>query len=561
VLTRDRLVVLIAAAGLTTVSIVRPVNSADAGAATQFTVALFAALLTGEAVVFALSFSAASAWPSLRDIDRHILFRHWVLVGAVAATAIAAGLLWHLPLAATFGALSFLAANVLGVYSFIRLFGIASAGGRATLLSRILADALRDPAGPDGASVVEAYLSALDQVLNSGDPAAIRALVGQLIAAAPGPEWPDEAYAVHLTVIRSLARALLLRGGDPNVLGDCVDEVVHSVVHSARHRPDADGPLGALGRQLAWLARIARTLTAREACDPRAARQLIVRCSIARLVLMRVMDPDPMSPESDDEIGTPFPDALRLLTWLRGFSEYSGAHHPTAFYGAYEILAGRKFHGDYLYGDSILGRLREDLYGPVPLSEAAAGASRAAFGTVSEFDMFWCRLSVNAIATMNDVRLPVPAEFADPVALHGPLRVACELRTYAAHRWFGTAAEAMGLLMRLASQAPEPGSLWVRTGARLAAHGYDRLPRTAEFLRPAAMVLAVACRLAPLEPADNDAQLAEFLELLPPPVLAAAAVLASRVLPGAAEQPSPRQQIIVGLRALMEIGAHISGAR
>ena len=560
-LTRERAVIVIAAVGLMAVSIARPVNSAAAGAATQFTVALFAALLTGEAVIFALSFSAASAWPSLREIDRHILFRQWVLVGAVAASAIAIGLLWNLPFAASFGALLFLAANVLGVYSFVRLFGIASAGGRATLLSRNLAIALHDPAGPAGGPVVEAYLSALDQALNSGDPAAIRALVGQLSSAAPGAECPDEAFAVHLTVIRSLARALLLRGGDPNVLGDCVEEVVYSVVRAARHRPEADDPLGTLARQLAWLTRVARTLTARGACDPRAARELIVRCAQARLTLMRVMDPDPMSPESDEEIGTPFPDPLRLLTWLRGFCEYAGAHHPTAFYGVFEILAGRKFHGDYVYGDSVLGRLRDDLYGPAPLAGTAATASRAAFGTVGEFDLFWCRLSVNVIATMNDARLPVPTELAGPIVSHGPIRVASELRTYAAHRWFDTATEAIGLLTQLASQTPEPGSLWARTGARLAAQHSDRLQRTADFERPAAMVLAVACRLAPLEPGEPEAELAEFLERLPAPVLAAAGVLAVRVLPGAAEQSSPDRQIIVGLRTLLEIGAHISGAR
>jgi len=46
---------------------------------------VLASLLTGEAVVFALSFSVSSGWPSLREIDRHIAFREWVVTGWVAS--------------------------------------------------------------------------------------------------------------------------------------------------------------------------------------------------------------------------------------------------------------------------------------------------------------------------------------------------------------------------------------------------------------------------------------------------------------------------------------------
>jgi hypothetical protein len=552
---------LIAMAGLLAVSWSRPVAVADAGAATQFTVALFAALLTGEAVVFALAFSAASAWPSLREIDRHILFREWVLVGTVAAGAIAVGLLWNLRPVATFGALLFLGANVLGIFSFIRLFGIASVGGRSRLLARTLAAALTDPLSPSGAAVVDAYLSAVDQALSGGDQIALRELVRQLVAAGPGPHCPDAAYDVHFAVLRSLTRSVLLRDGDPESIGARIDDVIRAVIHTARFRPDADGPLGALGRQLGWTARVARTLVARGSAEPRTARQIIVLCHAARLRLARVMDPDPMSPSSADELGTPFPDPLRLLTWLRGFTEYGGAHHSMSYYGVYEILAGRKFTGDAVYGGAVLNQLREDLFGPAPLAGAAADRSRAEFGTVEEFDLFWCRLSVNAIATMNDDRFPVPPEFADPAAKHGVEEKSIELRTYATHRWFHTAPEAMSVLLRLASQSPDRDSLWERTTARQNSRGYDRVPATPVYRRPAAMVLAVACRLAPLEPEEDDVELAAFLALLPVPVLEAAARLAARVLPGADEPTDPAESIIVGLRVLLLLGRHTLAVR
>jgi hypothetical protein len=58
-----------------------PVDKDDVVAATQFSVAFFATLLTGEAVIFALTFSAASSWPSLRAIHGTVtvaVFRLWL---------------------------------------------------------------------------------------------------------------------------------------------------------------------------------------------------------------------------------------------------------------------------------------------------------------------------------------------------------------------------------------------------------------------------------------------------------------------------------------------------
>jgi len=72
---------------------------------------------------------------------------------------------------ATYGALLFVLADMFGMFSFVRLFGIASAGGRTRLLCCTLGDALgREPASSVGLPqrvagdrVLSAYLAALDQ--------------------------------------------------------------------------------------------------------------------------------------------------------------------------------------------------------------------------------------------------------------------------------------------------------------------------------------------------------------------------------------------------------------
>src|ERR1700691_5458079 len=130
------------AAALLAVSCLAPLQRQDVIDSVQFSIAFFATLLTGEAVVFALSFSPSSAWPSLREIDSHIAFREWVVTGWLASMLTASGLLTRAAIPGTYGTLLFLLADAFGLFSFIRLFGLASADGRKRLLSRTLAGAV-----------------------------------------------------------------------------------------------------------------------------------------------------------------------------------------------------------------------------------------------------------------------------------------------------------------------------------------------------------------------------------------------------------------------------------
>lgn len=137
------------AAILLIVAILTPLSRGDVIDSVQFSIAFLATLLTGEAVIFALSFSPSSAWPSLREIDAHIAFREWVVAGWLAAMLTASGLLLHTAIPGTYGALVFLLANVFGMFSFVRLFGLASVDGRQRLLRRTLTDALDRVATPE----------------------------------------------------------------------------------------------------------------------------------------------------------------------------------------------------------------------------------------------------------------------------------------------------------------------------------------------------------------------------------------------------------------------------
>ena len=191
----------------------------------QFSIAFFATLLTGEAVIFAISFSPSSGWPSLREIDSHIAFREWVVAGWVAAMLTAIGLLGGSAIPGTYGALLFLLADAFGMFSFIRLFSLASADGRKRLLCRTRAGGLARVSVPAAGLrqrmsadrvLMNAYLGQLDEAAARSDGNGVRDLADEL-AEASGAGGGPAAAALRMEVVQRLARAALVGKLDPVV--------------------------------------------------------------------------------------------------------------------------------------------------------------------------------------------------------------------------------------------------------------------------------------------------------------------------------------------------------
>ncbi|WP_123976684.1 hypothetical protein [Streptomyces sp. Ag109_O5-1] len=563
---RRQIVLCVCAVVLALVAIGYPRSPDDVVAGTQFSIAFFATLLTGEAVIFALTFSAASSWPSLRAIDSHIAFREWVLIGWFAALFTACGLLGDNRISATYGALLFLLANIFGIFSFIRLFGLASVGGRNRLLCRTLAEALGQAGagvgslshGFENSPIVNTYLGAISQAVTSNDPSAVRDLVDQLVEAEVAVDAAEDAITLHIDVLHRLARAALVSGADPIQATTCAHALVDSVVRLCRLLPEPAPPLGALSRYLAWLANTALLMSVRGVASNRSARELVALSTDARLKILRCVDPDPKSATDRDELGTLLAEPLQVLLWSSDFAEFHGAHQASAMYGVYEILTGTKFMGNYWDGASILTQLRQSLFGGNDaVTTAAADAARAAFGGVEEYDHFWALASVTALATLRDCRVAHPPELVRPEFTPDHQLLGAYLRTFAAHRYFTTADQGRTALLGLLSRTAPAGSASDRVHHSRVGRTYRvPAPHVEPHQRPAAMILAVACRLAPLAPDEDDSELRGFLATLPSAGLTATAGLAARVLPGAADENGPLEAIVTGLKVLTLVGAH-----
>lgn len=551
------------AAATVPVSLATPARDDRIIASAQVSVAFFATILTGEAVVFALAFSASSAWPSLREIDAHIAFRAWVVIGWLGAMLLGAGLLTDDQATSTCGAVLFLVADMLGIFSFVRLFGLASAGGRKRLLSKTLerrligidetvsAMAGRIPTD----EVLVAYVRELDAATAASDGNAVRDRIDELIGTTAVSAGAEARAGLHLETLHRLAKAALAGRLDSMVATTCAQLLVDSLLAQIdpAEPPIQPGALngeraaalaGYLGRYLAWLASSARTMSVRQVTPSGAARELVAFAVRARDAITFTLDPDPPFAHTDAALGSLIDSPLGVFVWIRQFVEFHGSAQANAFYPVFELLTGTKFEGNYWDGASVLTELRGALFGTSSRVETPqAHRARVDFGTVEEFDRVWTLVSVGALATLRDVNLAHPPELIRPEFTPDRQLLAAYLRTYASHRYITTATGAHRALLRLFGHAEQPGSLWERSSVLLRECSYPVPLKVIEPRhRAAATVLAVACRLAPLLPEDDTGELRRFLQLLPADVLAAVHRLGARVLP-AGQQPIPLDHV------------------
>lgn len=561
-----------------------PLSRGDVVDSVQFSLAFFATLLTGEAVIFALSFSPSSPWPSLKEIDAHISFREWVVVGWLASMLTATGLLTRTTVPGVYGALLFLLSDVFGMFSFIRLFGIAGADGRKAMLTRTLANALDRVSVPVSGlprrmrdeQVLGAFLGQVDDAVARSDGNGVRDLAGELAAAAKG-RTDAASIMLNLDVTHRLAKSALLGKLDALVATTAASELVRSLLGQVAELRHGDGTSGAqahragstlavASRYLAWLGSVSLTLATRGVTTSSAAREMIAFSVRGREAIMQLADPDPKYISGTHEIGTPLADLACVLAWISGFTEFHGSSQAAGFYSVYEILTGTKFMGNYWDGDSILARLRDALFSASRVDSAAATATRRCLGSVGEFDRAWTLVSVNALATFRDVRVVHPPELIRPEFTPDRQLLGAYLRTFASHRYFSSADGAMTALLRLVGRSDEAGNVWHTVGmANALLTQAIPIPVTHPHERPSACALAIACRLAPLAPDEPDRELRAFLDALPGEIQDATARLALRTLPPLDDEQATASQRPAGLiadrlRVLQLVGTHRSSA-
>lgn len=542
----------------------QPATAAASDDAGTLALALFAALLTGEAVVFALSFDARTAWPSLREIDQQTAFRAWVIVGTIGATALACGVLGMSSWARRAGADIVILADLLGVWSFLELFGLASAEGRQRLLRHTVVGAVRqrsesiavDSERVTADPVLRNYFRELDAALSGADSAAIDDLTLQLVQL-PLPRGGLVVMSeLHFCALQRIYRGALLGGADPATVARGIVTLTRSMIayaqgaESSSDRTHGAVSLAQLGRTLGWLGDCALTLHVRGDVPRAATRELISASLNGRAALLRAADPEPIGP-SDHDLGTPFTDVHGALMWTRCFSEYHGSYQAAAMYGVYQLLTGRRFTGNFFDGALLVQDLRDALVtGTVNEDAWPDGLD------VEGFDIAYLLASARALSLYRDASRPFPEELARPDFTGSRQQMCSNLRMFAGHTFIRTGSEALTTLARVCAADQQEFVLWSRTNRLLSTvRTAPTLPQTDGPRGVASVILGLALRLAPTDANGSTRELESFLKALPDHAVEAAARLARRVIPSTGASPArvpARTDLLTGLALVRE---------
>ncbi len=557
--------------------LIDPIGRTQAVSSGQVGIAFFAALLTGGAIIFGLSFSSATLWPSLREINEYVGLSDWVTLASLGTLALAAGILVNLDTLVSFGSIVVIIGDLMGLVSFLKILFLASPDRRKVVLAQRLGAEFSLVAGhserPTLAEhgrrgVLGRFITEFESSLARSDGTTLRELVGEVEQATSSLRRRDRglhagSYPLHLPtelafdLLHRVAQRALSGRLDPRDAVDLQAQIADSLIGSAvdlsqgANDSHASAILGRLSLHLAWTASSAWTMSARKSLESATARSMIVSSGDLRGRILRSVDPDPSGLSSlDEQLIRPISTPLGCLTWLRCFVEFYGAPTTVAFYPTYQLLSGERYRYNIWDGAPILAQLRFRLYAN-PSNTEEAEVTRTAFGSASNFDRTFLALSVGLLATLRDARLRSPATLGLPDLSDEPRRLAYEIWSFATHRYFDTAVEGLETLARYSSQRL-PNDLWRQSSISLSQIAVPGPPIIDPVSRMSALGLAIALRLAPLDRLDSPSELHDFLSRLDPAYLSSIRLLADRILPPATAK-APVDAIVEQLCILHEM--------
>ncbi len=557
--------------------LIDPIGRTQAVSSGQVGIAFFAALLTGGAIIFGLSFSSATLWPSLREINEYVGLSDWVTLASLGTLALAAGILVNLDTLVSFGSIVVIIGDLMGLVSFLKILSLASPDRRKVVLAQRLGAEFSLVAGhserPTLAEhgrrgVLGRFITEFESSLARSDGTTLRELVGEVEQATSSLRRRDRglhagSYPLHLPtelafdLLHRVAQRALSGRLDPRDAVDLQAQIADSLIGSAvdlsqgANDSQASAILGRLSLHLAWTASSAWTMSARKSLESATARSMIVSSGDLRGRILRSVDPDPSGLSSlDEQLIRPISTPLGCLTWLRCFVEFYGAPTTVAFYPTYQLLSGERYRYNIWDGAPILAQLRFRLYAN-PSNTEEAEVTRTAFGSASNFDRTFLALSVGLLATLRDARLRSPATLGLPDLSDEPRRLAYEIWSFATHRYFDTAVEGLETLARYSSQRL-PNDLWLQSSISLSQIAVPGPPIIDPVSRMSALGLAIALRLAPLDRLDSPSELHDFLSRLDPAYLSSIRLLADRILPPATAK-APVDAIVEQLCILHEM--------
>lgn len=514
----------------------------------QVDLGLFSALLTAVTIVFAVTITPQTRWPSFGDLTRAMAALSWLFTATVGIMCAAAGDIWSHPGLASAGAVLTVVQLGFGLDSLWVLMRFRAAAGRRRILVQLTTLRLRRAADEGTATVQHHELADLvdevEYLIDRNDVPEIAARVSEIADGYFGDLTPDQArYRLTLLthLLERLGRSILFESLPGDAARAAIPPLVDGVLQAswrlaslpasrrATRTPEAVAAAVALGqvcRVIAWLLQCAHEQLQSDPNDP-ASRQIVTALSHARQRIVSFVDPDP--PGFFRGPGDPWPNGFdnprAVVLWWAALCEFGGSYVGVGMYILCEVLTGEKFLGNYWDDSCIFTEIERRIQaGDTTAAVDTVLAECGGLGTLS------LDLAATVIAGLRNRNFVAPtgresdADFSTEVQF-----LRSQLTMFATYDCLADEEAAIDWMTDALLSAPTR-----RCVERLVRDAYaqyavpDRVPMRSLSERPGAVVLAALIRLAMHRRAQADA----FLRRLPPSLVAGALQQARFALKG-----------------------------
>jgi hypothetical protein len=509
---------------------------------------LFSAMLTAVTIVFAVTITPQTRWPSFSDLMRAMAVLSWLVTATVGIMCAAAGDIWsHSGLAAA-GAVLTVVQLGFGLDSLWVLMRFRSAAGRRRILVRLTTRRLHRAVDDGTTTVLHHELADLhDEIeysIDRSDVAEIAARVSEIVDGCPSDLTADQArYRLMLLthLLERLGRSVLFESLPGDAARAAVPPLVEGVLQTSWRISSLTFPrrvtqppeevaaavaLGQVCRVIAWLQQCAHERLQADPSDP-ASRQIGIALSHARQRIVYFVDPDPPGffRETSDPWPYGFNNPRAVVLWLAALCEFGGSHVGVGLYILCEVLTGEKFFGNYWDDACIFTEIeRRVAAGDTTAAVDELLAECGGLGTLS------LDLAATVLAGLRNRNFVAPAGWeSDANYSTEPRYLRSQLTMFATYDCLADEEAAIDWVTDALSSAPTR-----RCVERVVRYAYarhaapDRIPMRSLGERPGAVVLTALIRLAMHRPAQAHA----FLRRLPSSLVAGALQQARFALKG-----------------------------
>lgn len=515
---------------------------ADAGTIWGVSLGFFSGLLTALTIVFAVTTTPQTRWPTFGDLIGVIAVGSWLITATSSFLIAASGQVFSNRGLILAGALLAVTQVFFGLDTLFVLMRFRSAAGRHAVLAHLTTKRLHQVAALDSnVSVTECqelgdFWQEINYTIDRNDIAELAARVSEAADGWARDSTPAEArkrLALLTQLLERIGRSILYESLPGDAARAAIPHLVDGSLRASwrlasltfparlsedREELSAAVTLGQICRVIGWLQQASQERLQIKP-DEAPARQILDSVIEGRRRIVNYVDPDP--PGFYRTVQDPWPygfaDPAPTLVWLAAMCEFGGTYVGTGLYILCEVLTDVKFFGNYWNDDCIFSEIEGRIGRRGELSEKVRAIMPGLVGDLASVSL---ELSALVIAGLRDRRYTPPEGLEEDAAFNtDPRYLRSQISMFTTYNCLPDAEAGRAWLVEALTSAPTRPSLTGFTATAFDKYcESNRLPLRSLGERPAATTLAVIMRLWH----NNTREATSLISSLPTPLISGA---------------------------------------